>query len=128
MPFGRWRRREQSATGFGRAVEAAVARWLERDGVEVLARNHRNAGGEIDLVVRDGDTLAFVEVKARSRADHGGALAAVDREKRRRLQRAATVYLAGCGWEGPCRFDVVAVERVDGEWRFRCYENAFEVE
>jgi putative endonuclease len=126
--FGRWRPGEQSTTGLGRAVEREVARWLEREGLAVVARNHRNAGGEIDLVVRDDDTLVFVEVKARSRTDHGGALAAIDRDKRRRLQRAASVYLAEARWEGPCRFDVVAVERIDGAWRFQRFENAFEVD
>jgi putative endonuclease len=127
--FAGWRPRGDSATGIGRAVEREVARWLERNGMVVLERNHRNVGGEIDLVVRDAETLAFVEVKARSRTDHGGALASVDRDKRRRLQRAAALYLTDHDWSGACRFDVVTVQRDEaGAWHFEHYENAFEVE
>ena len=105
-----------------------MARWLAEEGLVVVERNHRNAGGELDLVARDGETLVFLEVKSRSRTDYGGALAAIDRRKRRRLVRAARAYVAHRRWKGPCRFDVVALERVDGEWRYRRYASAFEAE
>ena len=124
----RWWRGRSSTTDFGRAAERQVARWLADEGLVVVEHNHRNAGGEIDLVARDGETLVFVEVKARSRLDYGGALAAIDRDKRRRLVRAARVYVSSRGWKGPCRFDVVALQRIDGEWRYQRYPSAFEAE
>jgi putative endonuclease len=91
-------------------------------------RNWRGAGGELDLVVERRREIVFVEVKARSSALFGGAVAAVDAAKRRHLVRASTAYLSAHGlWERPCRFDIVTVERVRGFpfWRVRHYRNAF---
>jgi putative endonuclease len=63
-------------------------------GYRIVDRNVRVGGGEIDLVVRRGQRLVFAEVKERSREDFGGGLAAVDAEKRRRVERAARAWLA----------------------------------
>lgn len=63
-------------------------------GYRVVDRNVRIGGGEIDLVLRRGRRLVFAEVKERSRDDFGGGLAAVDAEKRRRVERAARAWLA----------------------------------
>jgi putative endonuclease len=67
--------------------------------------------GELDLVMRDGDALVFVEVRQRSRADYGGALQSLTPAKLRRMARAAQLYLLKHPrWQmEPCRFDVVAV-------------------
>ena len=83
---------------------------LAAKGLTVLERNFRARAGEIDLIVRDGDTVAFVEVRARASASFGGAAASVTAAKRRRLERAARLWISARGWEGPCRFDVVAVD------------------
>ena len=69
---------------FGRAAEAAAARYLVRDGWALLGRNVRIGRGELDLIVRRGDVLAFVEVKARHTGAYGAPEDAVDRRKRRR--------------------------------------------
>jgi putative endonuclease len=62
----------------------------------------------------------FVEVKARSSDLYGGALAAVDAEKQRRIVRLAATYLSRHGlWERPCRFDVVILEGVRRGWPWR---------
>lgn len=98
----------------GVRAERLVAQYLEQRGLHVLALNHRYRGGEIDLVVRDGDTLCFVEVRHRSSARYGTALETLRREKLRRIVRTAEHFLAVV-WQGPrcaCRFDVVTV---DGE-------------
>ncbi|MCS7059448.1 MAG: YraN family protein, partial [Meiothermus sp.] len=69
----------------------------------------------------------FVEIKARTRSDYGGALGAVTVAKQRRLARAARLYLAETGLCVPCRFDVVALERdEEGCWNVRLVRNAFE--
>lgn len=98
-----------------RALEALVAR-----GCRLLARNVRCRMGEIDLVMRDGDAVVFVEVRRRSRDGWGGAAASVDAAKRARILRAAQWWLLrhyGDGAWPPCRFDVVTFEP-DGRGRW----------
>ena len=81
-------RREQ-----GSSAEADASQWLSRHGYRVLARNVTNKAGEIDAIAMDGDTLCFVEVKARRGARFGEPVYAVDRRKQRRLVRLAQQYL-----------------------------------
>ena len=114
--------------GRGRVAEDAAAAWLEAQGYRVVERNHRNAAGELDLVAEDSDTLCFVEVKARSETLFGPAVAAVGPRKRRRLARAAALYLALRGVNQPCRFDVLAMEANAGGWRFTLIKDAFRLE
>ncbi|HEV8629302.1 MAG TPA: YraN family protein [Thermoanaerobaculia bacterium] len=114
--------------GRGRVAEAAAARWLVEQGYRVVEQNHRNQAGEIDLVAWDGDTLCFLEVKARAATLYGPAVAAVGWKKRRRLARAAALYLALRRLEPPCRFDVLGVEGDGGEWRFTLVKDAFWIE
>lgn len=94
----------------GARAESLAAAFLQAKGLTVLERNFRAKVGEIDLVARDGDEVAFVEVRARRSRDFGGAAASIDLAKRRKLVRAAKVWLAARGWDGPCRFDAVVVE------------------
>ena len=97
-----------------RAEDRAQARLIAH-GLRPVARNYRCRGGEIDLVMRDGDCLVFIEVRFRRRDDFGGALSSIDSRKQRRLTVAAKHYLARHGWHGPCRFDVVAFDGESGE-------------
>ncbi len=120
--------RAKGAVGEDRAVA-----WLRGRGYRVLERNVRNTGGELDVVAREGDTLCFVEVKARltrSGSRFGGGVAAVDWKKRGKLVRAARVYLSRNPWEGPCRFDVLAIDLApeSDEPRFTLLRNAFQAE
>ncbi|MDX8402069.1 MAG: YraN family protein [Mariprofundaceae bacterium] len=91
----------------GRAAEARVARWLTRQGFSILDRNARLGRGEIDIVAREGDTLAFIEVKAHKVRE--ASLLAVGTEKRERLLSAAQAWLG----RHPdlaalqCRFDLI---------------------
>lgn len=120
-------RRWRSTVEQGRWAERLVARTLRRRGYRILERNYRCARGEIDLIAASEDVLCFVEVKARSREDYGGAIAAVDDAKRRRVVAAAEVYLAETGYCGICRFDVVTLAaRPPGRWHVDHLENAFE--
>jgi len=92
------------------AEDAALAHLLSR-GCSLLARNARYPFGEVDLVMRDAATVAFVEVRYRKGAAFGGAAASVDATKRRKLARAAQAWLKAnrAHAQSPCRFDVVAV-------------------
>ena len=113
----------------GRLGEDAATAWLERAGYRILARNVETPVGEIDIVARDGEWLCFVEVKARRSGQFGGAVAAVGPRKRRRLVRAAAMYLAEAKvGEQPVRFDVLGLQKDESEWRFHLVRDAFEAE
>lgn len=92
----------------GNAAEDMAARLLASQGCQVLARNYAVRGGEIDIIIRDGDTIAFVEVKHRQSARYGQPREYVTAAKRRRICRAALSWLQenGCA-DQPIRFDVL---------------------
>lgn len=93
----------------GDVAEAAALAMLQARGLQLLARNAASRGGELDLVMRDGATVVFVEVRYRATRRFGGGAASVDAGKRRRLVHAARAFLAGHPQmaDAPCRFDVV---------------------
>lgn len=99
----------------GAAAEQRAQKWLQKRGLKLLARNWRCRGGELDLVMTDGDELVFIEVRARSRSDYGGALASVDARKQAHLVHAARHFLAAHPEhaESIARFDVLAFESSD---------------
>ncbi|MGH7715364.1 MAG: YraN family protein, partial [Vulcanimicrobiaceae bacterium] len=72
--------------------DAAVALLVER-GYQIVGRNVRLPGGEIDVVARDGETVVFIEVKARQSHRYGSALGAVDARKRRTLRKLAAEWM-----------------------------------
>ena len=104
----------------GDAAEERASGFLQAKGLQFVARNYRTpgrGGGEIDLIMRDRDgTLVFVEVRNRSRADHGGAAASVGHVKQRRIIFAARHYLLQLRTVPPCRFDVVVMDGDAVEW------------
>jgi putative endonuclease len=81
---------------FGLRAESAAAVWLLLKGYRILERRFQIAGGEIDVVARRGDVVAFVEVKARPGLDE--AASAISEIKRRRISRAARVWLTRNPW------------------------------
>jgi len=88
---------------------------LTRRGYAILHRRYRTRRGEIDIVADDGGTIVFVEVKARATGDFGGGAEAVTPFKQRRVVSMAIDYLARRGLtDRPCRFDVIAIDDVDG--------------
>lgn len=111
-----------SAYQKGLAGEADAIAWLQNRGMVLLTQRYRSPFGEIDAVMRAGDTLVFVEVKARGTRGEGAGLAAVGARKRCRLLKTALAYMGEQGCDCPLRFDVVEITR-DG---FLHIENAFE--
>lgn len=97
----------------GARAEALAARFLERRGLVVTARNFRTRHGEIDVIAREGDTLVFVEVRLRSSGAFGGAAASITPAKRARLVAAADTYLATLVRVPACRFDALLLDALD---------------
>ena len=94
----------------GELGERAAKKYLQKQGLKFLAANFRSERGEIDLIFRDGDCLAFIEVKTRSSEDWSRPAAAVNTERRRRLSQCALDYLRRL--KNPAvkiRFDIVEV-------------------
>ena len=103
-----------TAGGVGARFEQSALEHLERAGLKLVQRNFRTRFGELDLIMRDADTLVFVEVRYRRDARFGGGAASVGPDKRAKLVRAAQGFLQSQPRfaSSPCRFDVVAF---DGE-------------
>jgi putative endonuclease len=101
---------------FGRLAEDLAAKALRRKGYRILERNYRNPLGEIDIIARDGETLVFVEVKARRSKRFGRAKTAVGSLKQKQIVRVALWYLKVTDQMGvKARFDVVAIDRAEPE-------------
>jgi putative endonuclease len=108
-----------TAVATGRAAEARARALLEAAGLRFVAANVRYRFGELDLVMAEGRTLVFVEVRNRGSMRFGGAAASIDGRKRVRLARAAERYLQqafGRQEPPPCRFDVIAIEGDTPHW------------
>ncbi len=93
----------------GDAAETRAQNWLERQGLRLVTRNYRCKAGEIDLVMQDGESLVFVEVRYRSHGGFGSAVESVTPAKQQRLRRAAEHYLQRLRPIPPCRFDIVGI-------------------
>jgi len=108
----------------GRHAEDLAAAYLQQQGLQLVERNYHCRFGEIDLIVRDGTTLVFVEVRMRTRNDFGGALASITAGKRNKLLRTARHYLAGKARAPACRFDALLVSGPDHsiEWLKSAFE------
>jgi putative endonuclease len=113
----------------GRLGERLAAEHFSRLGFEVLARNHYTRWGELDLVLSDGDTLVFCEVKTR-RLGSGEPLESLHPAKQSQVRRMAAAWLADVTdrpWHAELRFDAVGVvvDGRDGLVRLDHYEAAF---
>ena len=105
-------RKQRGATSHraGLAAEEIAARWYVERGAAVLARRWRRPEGEIDLIIRDGETIVFAEVKQRKHDVHDDP---VTPTQWRRLENAANAYImAAATGDAPVRFDVVLVDQI----------------
>lgn len=106
----------------GRKGEKLVAQYLKKQGCKLLLKNYNTPFGESDIVVKDGDEIAFVEVKTRTNANYGEPREAVGYDKQRRYYKIAEYYGLQTGEEPNARFDVAEVY-ADGKVEY--YKNAF---
>lgn len=106
----------------GDAAEQAALYYLQQQGLSLVGSNFRCKGGEIDLIMQDGSTLVFVEVRKRADARYGGAAASVTSRKQARLIIAAQTFLQRYKHPPSCRFDILAIDGSQTTW----LKNAFD--
>jgi putative endonuclease len=95
-------------------AERCAEAFLMRHDLALLQRNYRCRFGEIDLIMRDGVVVVFVEVRMRKSMVFGGAAASITPIKQQKLVRTARYYLSSLKSEPPCRFDAVLLSGDDG--------------
>ena len=106
----------------GKKGERLVARALKKQGCKILFTNYKTPFGEADIIVADGDEIAFVEVKTRTGENYGTPREAVGYDKQNRYKKIAAYYGLQTGTEPNARFDVAEVY-ADGRTEY--YKNAF---
>ena len=107
--------------------EKAAESYLRTQGLRLLQRNFSSRFGEIDLIMKDGQTLVFVEVKYRKSNQHGSGADAVTFHKQERISRTAAWYLAKNPHkaESICRFDVISINQGQSIQSIDWIKNAF---
>ena len=102
----------------GQAAENQACEYLQKKGLALQERNFRCRQGEIDLVMIDGKTTVFVEVRFRSNTRFGGAAESVDSRKQKKIITTATHYLQKYPLRAqqPARFDVISINGDELEW------------
>lgn len=117
---------EVTAASRGRIGEGIARSYLERKGLAFVTANWACRAGEIDLVMRDGETLVLVEVRLRSNEARAEAAETVSYQKKRKLLRTARYYQLKKDFWGDIRFDVVAIKLTsDGSFLIEHIEHAF---
>ncbi len=110
----------------GKEGEELAARYLVQRGCVIEARNFRTRRGEIDLIIRDGGVLVFVEIKTCSSDSFGRPETWVTLRKQRRIAGAALTWIHQNHCENDdCRFDVIAIDLRQGESGLQHISNAF---
>jgi putative endonuclease len=108
----RERRTLSAEAALGRRGEDLAHRYLRSTGLTVVGRNYRPNEGdaEVDIIAREGDTVVFVEVKARQSAEFGAPERAIGGDKQKHIVRAARSYAtrAGIAWN-QVRFDTISI-------------------
>ena len=123
MKDGQYRKR------IGKEGETEAVEYLIKNGYVILERNYRAERGEIDVVVRDGKTLVFVEVKTKRRNGFGEPEDWVDEKKQSQIGKVAMRYLQDQNLdEIDCRFDVVTVSYDNEKKKIKHIKNAFWLE
>ncbi|MCR5834798.1 MAG: YraN family protein [Selenomonadaceae bacterium] len=113
----------------GKLGEDSATKYLVEKGYEIVTRNFRIRSAEIDIIARSGDTIIFVEVKARSNIRHGLPIEAVTLRKQKKIIEAASIFLQDDNYaDCACRFDVIEIYLEGGRVEeIRHIENAFEI-
>lgn len=98
----------------GNQAEDNALHYLKQKKYKLLQRNFSTKAGEVDLIMQDGESLVFIEVRYRKNADFGGAAASITHKKQQRIIKAALAYQQRYAPQSSMRFDVVAIEGDNG--------------
>lgn len=109
----------------GAPAEQWAAHYLQKQGLKLIEQNYRGRFGEIDLIMQDGNTLVFIEVRLRRNTDFGGAAASIDIHKQKRIISTSQQYLSGLAHIPACRFDVMLLSDAQGN-NAQWLQNAFD--
>lgn len=112
-------------TNSGQAAEHLACKFLQQQGLQLIEKNYHCRQGEIDLVMQHGNSLVFIEVRQRSDAHFGGALASVTTKKQEKLRLTALHYLQHRAPNANARFDVVAIQGADTQQQIEWIRDAF---
>jgi putative endonuclease len=117
-----------SARAIGLDGERRARAYLESRGLRTVATNFRTRCGEVDLIMQDGNTLVFVEVRSRSRSGFASPAETIDGRKQKRLVMASERFLQSRGLlnDVPCRFDAVLICGTGEDREFEWIRDAFE--
>jgi len=96
----------------GLQAEQLAATYLMQRGLKVVAKNYHCRFGEIDLIMQDGKTLVFVEVRLRTNSQFGSAACSITPQKQQKLILAAQHFLQQHG-DCACRFDAILMHKAD---------------
>lgn len=113
---------DDSKQGKGKKGEAQALDYLQAKGYSLLRRNFRNKRSEIDLIMKEGQTIVFIEVKYRSSNRFGYPEEFVTPRQQKSIILGAEQYLIENGWDGNIRFDIVAIS---GDTAIDHFEDAF---
>jgi len=111
----------------GSRGEDLASEFLKDAGYRIIARNYKTPIGELDIIAKDGETLVFVEVKARSSNAFGYPFEAVDSRKRHKLKNLALLYLKNQKKNCAVRFDVISITLNGTKKEIEHIKDAFEV-
>lgn len=101
---------KQAAPTMGKKGEQYAQAYLETQGFRLITKNYHSRFGEIDLIMDDGWTLIFVEVRVRNHQGYGSALESVTPKKQEKIWQTAEVYLQEYPTKRPVRLDVIGIE------------------
>ena len=111
---------------YGKVGEIIATDYLKQKGYKIIANNHKNKIGEIDIIAKDHDFLVFVEVKTRMSRAFGDPAEAVNTQKQYKIRQVATLYLKQHRMlETNCRFDVISILGTPQDYEIRHIKNAF---
>ena len=113
---------------FGKKSESVAAAQLEKNGYKILEHNYRTKLGEIDIIAKEGDTIVFVEVKARRSDGFGNPKSAITPKKQQKISMTALYYLKATKQSNAkARFDVVTIRSGKENPDIEIIKNAFEL-
>jgi putative endonuclease len=110
----------------GSVAEDLACQYLSRQGLSVIERNYRCRVGELDLIMEDGASLVFVEVRSRRDNRYGTSAETITPTKQRRLIRAAQFFLQQRRLDAPCRFDIIAISQERDKLNLEWIKDAFQ--